>query len=222
MALSDVVRSRAVVFPGRQVPAAEPSRRNAGPVDFALGRGSSRLREDVAGGRRPAAMPIVSAIRSMSRSGLDHRCLRRPRCCSGSVPMTSPCAGVHPSRIKVCYEAAGFVGRCAPAGCREVIAPSLIPRASGDKVKTDRRDAAEPGDAVPRAPRCTSPPQIEACVTSRKDDLQRAQRRLLTGMTATGRTGPEARHLAAQRFTPSSTTAGRGSFCEDLRGCAGP
>jgi len=60
-----------------------------------------------------------------------------------------------PRRLRACYEAGptgyelarllGSLGvRC------EVIAPSLIPTASGDRVKTDKRDAA-------RLARCTGP-----------------------------------------------------------------
>ncbi len=127
-----------------------------------------------------------------------------------------------PSRIKVCYEA-GPTGfelarslRTSGVHC-EVIAPSLIPRASGDKVKTDRRDAAELAMLF-RAGLLTAvhipPPQIEAvrdlarARADVKDDLQRAQRRLLSFCLRHGHvyrdgshwTGKHEQWLAAQRF----------------------
>ncbi len=65
-----------------------------------------------------------------------------------------------PSRIRVCYEAGptgfGLARSLWAAGVHcEVIAPSLVPKPSGDKVKTDRRDAAEL--AVLAAPRRRCP-----------------------------------------------------------------
>jgi transposase len=127
-----------------------------------------------------------------------------------------------PGRIKVCYEAGptGFgLARSLRAGgvqC-EVIAPSLVPKASGDKVKTDRRDAAELA-VLFRAGLLTGvhlpPPSIEAvrdlarARADVKDDLHRAQRRLLSFCLRHGHiyrdgahwTGKHESWLAAQRF----------------------
>jgi Transposase len=51
-----------------------------------------------------------------------------------------------PGPLRACYEAGptgyGLARACAAAGvCCEVIAPSKTPRASGDRIKSDRRDA---------------------------------------------------------------------------------
>jgi len=51
-----------------------------------------------------------------------------------------------PGPLRVCYEAGptgyGLARACAAAGlCCEVIAPSKTPRASGDRIKSDRKDA---------------------------------------------------------------------------------
>ena len=60
-----------------------------------------------------------------------------------------------PGRLRVCYEAGPTGYELARLLHRQgvacqVIAPSLIPRAAGDKVKTDRRDCR-------RRPGCTAP-----------------------------------------------------------------
>src|SRR3954463_11967944 len=54
-----------------------------------------------------------------------------------------------PDRLRVCYEAGptGYELQRLLARLRvhcDVVAPSLIPRAPGDRVKTDRRDARRP------------------------------------------------------------------------------
>ncbi|HWH27900.1 MAG TPA: IS110 family transposase [Mycobacteriales bacterium] len=131
-----------------------------------------------------------------------------------------------PSRLRVCYEAGptGFelarALRSRGIGC-EVIAPSLIPKASGEKVKTDRRDAAELVMLF-RAGLLTAvhipPPRMEAVrdlARARidvKDDLQRAQRRLLSFCLRHGHvyrggshwTGKHEQWLAAQHFEESA------------------
>ncbi len=99
----------------------------------------------------------------------------------------------------------------------EVIAPSLVPKPSGDKVKTDRRDAAELAMLF-RAGLLTAvhlpAPSIEAvrdlarARADVQDDLHRAQRRLLAFCLRHGRiyrdgshwTGKHEQWLAAQRF----------------------
>ncbi len=127
-----------------------------------------------------------------------------------------------PSRLRVCYEAGptgfGLARSLRAAGVHcEVIAPSLVPKPSGDKVKTDRRDAAELAMLF-RAGLLTAvhlpPPSIEAvrdlarARADVKDDLQRAQRRLLAFCLRHGHiyrdgshwTGKHESWLAAQRF----------------------
>lgn len=98
-----------------------------------------------------------------------------------------------PSRLRVCYEAGptGFtLARTLQSwgiSC-EVIAPTRIPKESGDRVKTDKRDAAQLATLY-RAGLLTAihipPPDVEAVRDLARaqydlhDDLKRVRRRLL-------------------------------------------
>ena len=82
------------------------------------------------------------------------------------------------SRLRVCYEAGptgyGLARRLNEAGiCCVVIAPSLIPRQSGQRVKTDRRDAQKLAELL-RAGLLTEVriPEVE---TEAMRDLERAR-----------------------------------------------
>ena len=71
------------------------------------------------------------------------RTLRVPTRCEETVAWLQTLSGP----VRVAYEAGptgyGLARACAAAGIAcTVAAPSKIPRASGDRVKTDRRDAA--------------------------------------------------------------------------------
>lgn len=95
--------------------------------------------------------------------------------------------------IHVCYEASGcgfwIARRLNQMGCRcEVIAPSLIPTRSGDRVKTDKRDAMKlakslrANDLVAvNVPDSTDEAIRDLCRarTDAVDDLRRAKTRLL-------------------------------------------
>ena len=98
-----------------------------------------------------------------------------------------------PHRLKACYEA-GPTGFTLARALRawgvdcDVVAPSLIPRPSGDRVKTDRRDAmslAMLHRAGVLTPVHVPDPVIEAvrdlarARTDLDDDLRRARRRML-------------------------------------------
>jgi transposase len=69
----------------------------------------------------------------------------RRRFGGGVEPVVAWLAGL-PGPVHACYEAGptgyGLARACAEVGIRcEVIAPSKTPRAAGDRIKTDRRDA---------------------------------------------------------------------------------
>lgn len=100
-----------------------------------------------------------------------------------------------PGEIRCCYEAGvcGFVlGRTLESLTKErlvcsVIAPALIPKKAGDRIKTDRRDAARLADLL-RAELLTEvhPPSVEdeavrdlcRCREDAQEDLMRCRHRL--------------------------------------------
>ena len=127
-----------------------------------------------------------------------------------------------PGRVRACYEAGptGYelhrflTGR--GISC-QVIAPALIPRAPGDKVKTDRRDCQRlarlhrSGDLTPiRVPTPQEEAVRDLCRARADllDDLQRARRRLQSFLLRHGRiyragsawTGLHERWLSTQHF----------------------
>lgn len=97
------------------------------------------------------------------------------------------------SELHICYEASGcgfwIARRLLQMGCRcEVMAPSLIPTRSGDRTKTDRRDAMKlakslrSNDLVAvNVPDSTDEAIRDLCRarTDAVDDLRRAKARLL-------------------------------------------
>jgi len=115
-----------------------------------------------------------------------------------------------PKELRVCYEAGptGYVlyWQLIQLGVKcEVIAPTLIPRKPGDKVKTDRRDAVKlarcyrAGDLtpcwVPDAAHEALRDLIRAREAARKDQ-QRARRRLGTLLLRHGRRRPDSMKTA--------------------------
>jgi transposase len=127
-----------------------------------------------------------------------------------------------PARLRVCYEAGptGYeLARLLHAhgvAC-QVIAPSLIPRAAGDKVKTDRRDCRRlarlhrAGELVCiRIPTAREEAVRDLCRARADlvDDRSRARRRLQSFLLRHGRiyragacwTGKHDRWLGAQQF----------------------
>jgi len=127
-----------------------------------------------------------------------------------------------PCRLRVCYEAGptGYeLARLLHAqgvAC-QVIAPSLIPRAAGDKVKTDRRDCRRlarlhrAGElvAIPiPTPREEAVRDLCRARADLVDDRSRARRRLQAFLLRHGRvyragacwTGKHQRWLGTQRF----------------------
>jgi transposase len=129
---------------------------------------------------------------------------------------------VQPTRLRVCYEAgptgyelARLLHRHGVA-C-QVIAPSLTPRAVGDKVKTDRRDCRRlarlhrAGELVAiriPGPREEAVRDLCRARADLVDDRSRARRRLQSFLLRHGRvyrvgacwTGKHERWLGAQRF----------------------
>jgi transposase len=139
-----------------------------------------------------------------------------------------------PGRVRACYEA-------GPTGYElhrlltrhgvhcEVIAPALIPRAPGDKVKTDRRDcrrlarlfrAGELTAIRVPSPREEAVRDLCRARADLLDDLLRARRRLLSFLLRHGRiyragtawTGVHEKWLAAQRFDEPALTATYGHY----------
>lgn len=129
--------------------------------------------------------------------------------------------GSHPGPVMACYEAGptGFglarALRAAGIGC-EVVAPSKLERPSGDKVKTDRRDAERlarllrigelPGVRVPSEAEEAARDLVRAREDARTD-LMRARHRLSKlllrqGLVweATAWTGAHEQWLRAQHF----------------------
>lgn len=115
-----------------------------------------------------------------------------------------------PKELRVCYEAGptGYVlyWQLTQLGVQcEVIAPTLIPRKPGDKVKTDRRDAVKlarcyrAGDLtpcwVPDAAHEALRDLIRAREAARKDQ-QRARRRLGTFLLRHGKRRPDSMKTA--------------------------
>jgi transposase len=113
-----------------------------------------------------------------------------------------------PGEIHVCYEAGvcGFVlqRRLQKLGCvAKVIAPSLVWRKPGDRVKTDRRDARKlltqfvagqltevfTPDAAQEADR-----ELTRCRQSAQEDLRRARQRLNSLLIRHGYVYPEGSH----------------------------
>ena len=127
-----------------------------------------------------------------------------------------------PGRLRVCYEAGPTGYELARLLHRQgvacqVIAPSLIPRAAGDKVKTDRRDCRRlarlhrAGELVAiRIPTAPEEAVRDLCRARADlvDDRSRALRRLQAFLLRHGRvyragacwTGKHERWLGAQRF----------------------
>lgn len=133
------------------------------------------------------------------------------------------------SRLRVCYEAGpcGFVLQrqlTALGIACEVIAPSLMPRKPGDRVKTDRRDALRlarsyrAGELTPvyvPAPAQEALRDLVRARTAAKQDQLRARHRLSKFLLRHGRMRPEgmaawhSRHrawLQAQRFDEPAHT----------------
>src|SRR5919204_1182477 len=133
------------------------------------------------------------------------------------------------ARLRACYEAGptGFelarLLHSMDVRC-EVIAPSLIPRAPGDKVKTDRRDCRRlarlhrAGELVAiRIPTAREEAVRDLCRARADlvDDRSRARRRLQSFLLRHGRiyragacwTGKHERWLGAQRFDDSQLQA---------------
>jgi transposase len=127
-----------------------------------------------------------------------------------------------PGRLRVCYEAGPTGYELARLLHRQgvacqVIAPSLIPRAAGDKVKTDRRDCRRlarlhrAGELVAiRIPSAREEAVRDLCRARADlvDDRSRARRQLQSLLLRHGRvyragacwTGKHERWLGAQRF----------------------
>jgi transposase len=119
-----------------------------------------------------------------------------------------------PAPVRVAYEAGptgyGLARACAVAGIGcTVAAPSKIPRAAGDKVKTDRRDAERLarllrlGELV--AVRVPEPHEEQArdLVRAREDargELMRARHRLSKLLLRHGRVPPHISHMHRRQF----------------------
>jgi len=139
-----------------------------------------------------------------------------------------------PGRVRACYEA-GPTGYelhrlLTRRGVRcEVIAPALIPRAPGDKVKTDRRDcrrlarlyrAGELTAIRVPTPREEAVRDLCRARADLLDDLMRSRRRLQSFLLRHGRiyrqgttwTGVHGKWLAAQRFDEPALTATYGHY----------
>jgi transposase len=92
-----------------------------------------------------------------------------------------------PSSLRVCYEAGptGYVlyWQLTRLGVHcDVIAPSLVPKMAGDRIKTDRRDAEKLARSfVPAiSARCGSPTlRMSPCAIS--SELERLRRRTSSG-----------------------------------------
>ncbi len=119
-----------------------------------------------------------------------------------------------PSGLRVCYEA-GPTGYALyweltrlGVDC-EVIAPSLIPKKSGDRVKTDRRDAEKLAEFyragvltpvwVPDAEHEALRDLVRARSAAKKDEV-RAKNRLLKYLLRNGIRGPENRRAFGSRW----------------------
>lgn len=143
-------------------------------------------------------------------------------------------------RLRVCYEAGptgyALYWQLAALGVAcAVIAPSLIPTKAGDRVKTDRKDAAKlarcyrAGDLTPVFVPDAATEAIRDLVRAResaKQDQLRARHRLSKFLLRHGRTRPEGvkawtqRHdawLAQQRFDGPGAVALQTVY-EELRG----
>lgn len=139
-----------------------------------------------------------------------------------------------PGLLRACYEAGptgyGLARQFASLGVRcEVVAPSLIPRAPGDKVKTDRRDAQRlarllrAGELVAiRVPAPLEEAVRDLCRTrgDMVEDLTRARNRLTKFLLRHGRVwrdGSNWTHghevwLGAQRFDEAALAATFGHY----------
>ncbi|MCA1678734.1 MAG: IS110 family transposase [Actinobacteria bacterium] len=165
--------------------------------------------------------------------------LSRRRFDTGRVDPVVEWLGGLPAPVRACYEAGptgfGLYRAATAAGVRcEVIAPSKTPRASGDKVKCDRKDAehllrqlmagALTAIAVP-------PPSHEAArdlMRAREQvrgDLMRGRHRLSKLLLRHGRvwdhstwTQAHQRWLAAQRFEHPNTEL---AYLDNLAACEG-
>ncbi|HTP28792.1 MAG TPA: IS110 family transposase [Anaeromyxobacteraceae bacterium] len=119
-----------------------------------------------------------------------------------------------PTELRACYEAGptGYVTywQLAELGVKcEVVAPSLVPRMAGDRVKTDRRDALKlarcyrAGDLtavwVPDAAHEALRDLVRARGASKKDQL-RARHRLSKFLLRQGRRPPEGVKAWTQKY----------------------
>jgi transposase len=128
-----------------------------------------------------------------------------------------------PSRLRVCYEAGPTGYQLARLLHRQgvacqVIAPSLIPRAAGDKVKTDRRDSRRlarlhrAGELVAiRIPTAREEAVRDLCRARADlvDDRSRARRRLQAFLLRHGRVyraGPAGPANTSAGWAPNSST----------------
>jgi transposase len=151
-----------------------------------------------------------------------------------------------PARLRVCYEAGPTGYELARLLHRQgvacqVIAPSLIPRAAGDKVKTDRRDCRRlarlhrAGELVAiRIPEPHEEAVRDLCRARADlvDDRSRARRRLQAFLLRHGRvyragacwTGKHQRWLGTQHFDDSQLVGvahGGGAGCPGAGHAAG-
>lgn len=123
----------------------------------------------------------------------------------GDVASVVGWLGELPGPVRACYEAGptgyGLARACAEAGiwC-EVIAPSKTPRAAGERIKTDRRDAERlvrllmAGSLRPVAVPSVEMEAVRDLVRSRahlRDDLARAKQRVSKMLLRYGRVYPE-------------------------------
>jgi transposase len=122
-----------------------------------------------------------------------------------------------PRRLRACYEAGptgyGLHRLLVSVGVRcDVIAPSLIPKAPGDKVKTDKRDCRRlarlhrAGELVAiRVPTPLEEAVRDLCRTrgDMVEDLTRARNRLTKFLLRHGRVWRD-----GSNWTPSNTTPG--------------
>lgn len=186
-----------------------------------------------------AAMDVHA--RSISAATLDVQTgeLSRLRFDSGRVEPVVEWLSALPAPVRACYEAGptgfGLYRAAMAAGVRcEVIAPSKTPRASGDKVKDDRKDAEHllrqlmAGALTPVA---VPTPSFEAArdlARAREQvrvDLMRCRHRLSKLLLRHGRvwdattwTKAHRRWLSAQRFEQVNTEL---AFIDALAACEG-
>jgi len=186
-----------------------------------------------------AAMDVHA--RSTTAAALDVQTgeLSRRRFDSGRVePVVEWLAGL-PAPVHACYEAGptgfGLYRAATKTGVRcEVIAPSKTPRASGDKVKNDRKDTEHllrqlmAGALTPIAVPPASHEAARDLTRAREQvrgDLMRCRHRLSKLLLRHGRvwdqstwTQAHQRWLGAQRFEHANTEL---AFLDNLAACQG-